>query len=165
MKNMADEHGVPLSYYDAGGTEREDDMSSKSVEVGETRMNQWKGLKTVALITLAGFAGRGETLSVPILLLHSVGISLPGMFEAVSGDSRFIILYCAFSAIGAAYSYHDHCTRIERWKSMRPKESVREWKCQPNKIASPESVCVLLLLSSAANETNKKENTKSLSVK
>ena len=77
---------------------------------------------------------------VPILVLHSVGIDLPGTFEAVSGDLRFVVLYCALSAIGAAYSYHDHCTRIETWKSMRPKESVIEWKCQPNKVASPESV-------------------------
>ena len=65
MKNKADEHGVPLSYYDAAGAEREDETSGKSVvKVGETRMKMWEGLKTLSLITLAGFAGRGETLAV-----------------------------------------------------------------------------------------------------
>ncbi len=34
------------------------------VKVGETRMKMWEGLKTLSLITLAGFAGRGETLAV-----------------------------------------------------------------------------------------------------
>jgi len=140
MKNKADKSGVPLSYYDAGGSERVSEEMAKVVQVGETRMSIWQGLKAMCLITLAGFAGRGETLSVPILVLHSMGFDLPGTLEAVSGDLRFIVLYCALSAMGAAYSYHDHCTRIEKWKSMRSKDSVMEWKCQPNKTASPESI-------------------------
>ena len=144
IKGEADEYGIPLEYYDCGGVMLPAEKESGRIipkEVGGTRYSPVQMATYFFSVLAAGLAGRGEIFSIPILLLHSVDIDLPGLFEAVSGEWKCVVGYLAFSAIGASYSYYHHCSAIEKWKSLQKSDtnSLKEWKCQPKNTSSEEN--------------------------
>jgi len=121
-----------MGYYDCGDGRR------SIAPDGSARASFSRLLSATAVVTVCGMAGRGEIIAVPILVLHSIGIDLPGIGAAVGGDWRCVLAWVIFSAFGAAHGYYGHCTEIERWKSLQPKGSEALWKCQPDRFLCEE---------------------------